>query len=70
MRGRHWVDSETHGLITQLMPPGEYQDAIIANVLYFKGQWTTSFDPSDTAAASFTLSDGSQRSPPLRRKPT
>jgi serine protease inhibitor len=55
-----WVDSETHGLITQLMPPGEYQDAIIANVLYFKGQWTTSFDPTDTAAAPFTLSNGSQ----------
>jgi serine protease inhibitor len=55
-----WVDSETHGLITQLMLPGEYQDAIIANVLYFKGQWTTSFDPSDTTAAPFNLSGGSQ----------
>jgi serine protease inhibitor len=55
-----WVDSETHGLITQLMPPGEYEDAIIANVLYFKGQWTTSFDPTNTVAASFTLSSGSQ----------
>jgi serine protease inhibitor len=43
-----WVDSETHGLITQLMPPVQYQGAIIANVLYFKGQWTTSFDASDT----------------------
>jgi serine protease inhibitor len=29
-------------------------------VLYFKGQWTTSFDPTDTAAAPFTLSNGSQ----------
>jgi serpin B len=55
-----WVDSETHGLITQLMPAGVYQDAIIANVLYFKGQWTTSFDPSNTVTASFTLSSGSQ----------
>jgi serine protease inhibitor len=55
-----WVDSETHGLITQLMPAGVYQDAIIANVLYFKGQWTTSFDPSDTVTAPFTLSNGSQ----------
>jgi serine protease inhibitor len=55
-----WVDSETHGLITQLMPPGEYADAIIANVLYFKGQWTTSFDPSNTDTAPFTLSNGSQ----------
>jgi serine protease inhibitor len=57
-----WVDSETHGLITQLMPPGEYVDAIIANVLYFKGQWTTAFDQSNTAAAPFTLSSGSQTS--------
>jgi hypothetical protein len=31
---------------------GLYQDAIIANVLYFKGQWTTLFDPGDTTAAT------------------
>jgi len=55
-----WVDTETHGLITQLMPPGEYQDAIIANVLYFKAEWTTSFQPSNTASAPFTLRGGSQ----------
>lgn len=55
-----WVDSETRGLITQLLPPGMYQDAIIANVLYFKGQWTTPFNPDNTAAAPFTLSGGSQ----------
>jgi serine protease inhibitor len=60
-----WVDSETHGLITDLMPAGVYHDAIIANVLYFKGQWTTSFDPADTTAAPFTLSDGSQTSAQL-----
>lgn len=60
-----WVAAETHGLITQLMPPGEYQDAIIANVLYFKGQWATSFDPTNTAAAPFTLSSGSRTSTEL-----
>jgi serine protease inhibitor len=60
-----WVDSETHGLITTLLPPGLYQDAIIANVLYFKGQWTTLFDPGDTVAAPFTLSDGSSVSAEL-----
>jgi serine protease inhibitor len=53
-----WVDSETHGLIPTLLPPGQYKYAIIANVLYFKGEWTTSFDPSETAAAPFTLSGG------------
>jgi serine protease inhibitor len=63
-----WVDSETHGLIPTILPPGsqgEYRDAIIANVLYFKGAWTTSFDPSDTVAAPFTLSGGSEVSAEL-----
>ena len=34
--------------------------AVIANVIYFKGQWTTAFDPNQTAAAPFTLADGTQ----------
>jgi serine protease inhibitor len=60
-----WVDTETHGLITELLPPGYYLDAIIANVLYFKGQWTTSFDPGNTTAAPFTLSGGGKASAEL-----
>jgi serine protease inhibitor len=60
-----WVDTETHGLITELLPPGIYQDAVIANVLYFKGQWTTLFDPGDTTAAPFTLSGGGKASAQL-----
>jgi serine protease inhibitor len=63
-----WVDSETQGLITQLLPPGTYQDAIIANVLYFKGQWTTPFNPDSTAAAPFTLSGGSQTTAQLMQQ--
>lgn len=63
-----WVDSETQGLIPQLLPPGTYQTAIIANVLYFKGQWTNAFDPSKTAAEPFTLSDGSQSSAQLMQQ--
>lgn len=63
-----WVDSETHGLISTILPPGsqgEYRDAIIANVLYFKGAWTTSFDPNATAQAPFTLTNGSEVSAEL-----
>lgn len=60
-----WVDSETHGLITTLMPPGTYQGAIVANVLYFKGEWSSAFDPSNTVVAPFTLSNGSAVSAPL-----
>jgi len=65
-----WVASETHGLITQILPQepaGYYQQviAVIANTIYFKGQWTATFDPSQTTAAPFTLSDGTQVSAEL-----
>jgi len=57
-----WVDTETNGLITQMLPNGDYSGlvALIANVIYFKGPWTTAFDPSQTVAAPFTLVDGTQ----------
>jgi serpin B len=55
-----WVDSETQGLIPTLLPAGHYVDAIIVNALYFKGEWTTRFDPAQTMMAPFTLADGSQ----------
>jgi serine protease inhibitor len=57
-----WADTETNGLITEILPPGNYQSvtAVIANVLYFKGLWSTAFDPNQTAAAPFTLADNSQ----------
>ena len=57
-----WVASETNGLITQILPPGNYDsvDAVIANAIYFKGSWTTAFNPNLTAAAPFTLTDGTE----------
>jgi serine protease inhibitor len=62
-----WVDTETDGLITTILPDGNYASivAVIANVIYFKGQWSTEFDPSQTAAAPFTLADGTQESVPM-----
>jgi serpin B len=62
-----WVDSATNGLITTILPNVNYRDvvAVIANVIYFKGQWSTPFDPSQTAAAPFTLGDGTQVSVPM-----
>jgi serine protease inhibitor len=63
-----WVDSETRGLITQLLLPGVYHDAIIANVLYFKGEWTTPFNPDNTFTFPFTLSGGSQISAQLMQQ--
>jgi serine protease inhibitor len=34
--------------------------AVLANVIYFKGQWSAPFDPNQTASAMFTLADGTQ----------
>jgi serine protease inhibitor len=63
----NWVSAETDGLISSILPPGNYASmvALIANVIYFKGEWTTAFDPSQTAPAPFTLSDGTQVSVPM-----
>jgi serine protease inhibitor len=57
-----WVSTATNGLITDILPAGDYSSviAVIANAIYFKGQWTTAFDPTQTAAAPFTLIDGTQ----------
>jgi serpin B len=57
-----WVSTATNGLISSILPPGNYASvvAVIANVIYFKGQWSTGFDASQTAAAPFTLMDGTQ----------
>ena len=62
----NWVSTETDGLITSILPSANYATvvAVIANVIYFKGQWTTTFDPSRTAPAPFTLMDGTQVSVP------
>ena len=62
-----WVSTATNGLISSILPAGNYASvvAVIANVIYFKGQWSTGFDPSQTAPAPFTLTDGTQVSVPM-----
>jgi serine protease inhibitor len=55
-----WISNATNGLITQVLPSDNYAlvAVVIANAIYFKGAWSTAFDPSMTSTASFTLSDG------------
>jgi serpin B len=61
-----WIAGITNGLITNILPSGDYSKvvAVIANAIYFKGSWTVAFDPTLTAPAPFTLSDGTQISVP------
>lgn len=58
-----WVNQKTNGKISTILPPDDYSDivAMIANAVYFKGVWTSKFDPTLTAAAPFTLPDGTQK---------
>jgi serine protease inhibitor len=62
-----WVSAQTDGLITNLLPPGNYT-TVLANTVYFKGQWTTEFSPSKTMSAPFTLADGTQISVPTMQQ--
>jgi serpin B len=62
-----WVSSASHGTITQLLPPGDYSlsVAILANVIYFAGQWTNEFNTNLTQSANFTTASGTTVSVPL-----
>jgi serine protease inhibitor len=55
-----WISNETDGLITGILPPGNYSSdvAVVVNAIYFKGAWTQPFDPNETVAAPFTKLDG------------
>lgn len=57
-----WVATATNGLITKILPPGDYSHviAVLANAIYFKGVWKTAFDPDRTMVASFTLANGTE----------
>lgn len=57
-----WMARETNGLIKQVLPAGDYHHvvAVLANAIYFRGTWTSLFNPNRTRAAPFTLSDGTR----------
>jgi serpin B len=57
-----WVSTKTQGKIPTLLEPGDVDGdtrIVLVNAVYFAGTWATGFDPSQTAAQPFTLSDGS-----------
>ena len=64
-----WVDERTEGLIPQIAAdlglPDPDAALVLLNAVYFLGEWTTEFDPADTADQPFTLADGSRVQVPL-----
>ena len=59
-----WVEEKTREKIKDLIAPGSLSPAVrlvLANAIYFKGKWSRSFKPADTAEAPFTLENGSTK---------
>lgn len=51
-----WVEEKTNNLITDLFPEGSIDNLtrlVLANAIYFKGQWKSEFDPELTEAKPF-----------------
>lgn len=56
-----WASDATNNLIKDLLPEGSLDETtvlVLANALYFKGQWDEKFDPSETQDGDFYLCNG------------
>ncbi|XP_057440021.1 serpin-ZX-like [Lotus japonicus] len=68
-----WVEKVTNGLVTELLPPQSVSSLtrlILANALYFMGEWKHKFDADITYNYNFHLLDGTKVKVPfmMRRK--
>lgn len=62
-----WVEDATEERILDLIPAGAITGntaLVLTNAIYFKGSWSTPFEPSQTAPAAFTTLDGATVQPP------
>lgn len=64
-----WVREQTEeridGIAAELGLPDPDLAMVLLNAVYFLGQWTTEFDPADTAEQPFTLAGGDRVPVPL-----
>lgn len=65
-----WIDDATKGKIDRMLEPPIPPDVVmyLINAVYFKGEWTTQFDPKDTTPAEFTQIDGSRATVDMMRR--
>ena len=68
-----WVSGQTRGRIPRIVDHGEIDEItdavlLLINALYFKGEWTVSFEEDQTRDGPFTLLDGSQKTLPMMRR--
>ena len=58
-----WIRERTEGKIPNMLGPGSLNDAtrlVIANAIYFKGAWASTFPKSETKPQPFFVSSGRQ----------
>jgi len=55
-----WISQETNGMINHIIDPPINPNMLmfLINAIYFKGDWSTQFDPADTEVDDFYLSGG------------
>jgi len=51
-----WVEDQTLGMIKEVLTEDPQGLAVVVNVLFFKGEWTTQFLPEDTYKSKFYVS--------------
>ena len=65
-----WVDKHTSGRIKNIVAgrlPGD-TSLLLANAIYFKGNWDRKFDSKATKDRPFHLADGSQKQVPMMQQ--
>lgn len=61
-----WVNTNTNGKIKKILDEIESNAVLfLINAIYFKGEWKTQFDPSDTKDRNFHLVTGSTKQVPM-----
>jgi serine protease inhibitor len=66
-----WCAKQTNGRIADVLPQGSITSntrLVLANAIYFLGQWREPFDPNATSGADFVLNTNSAVSVPMMRK--
>ncbi len=63
-----WVSEKTNGRISSIVERIDDTDILfLLNAIYFKGSWTTRFDPGRTGPASFMLDPGEEATVTMMR---
>jgi serpin B len=68
-----WVENQTSGKITDLIPSGAIDNLtrlVLTNAVYFKGDWVKPFDKTNTQDQDFTVAAGRKVKTPMMQQTT